>query len=81
MQVQNGIIMSGLGEIMFIMLDKQKELDLNVGHISSLDNCLTSIAGALREIQVDTGMRTEEEMKQDDEAMDGILNMILDLFK
>lgn len=75
-QIQNGIIMSTIGEAVFILLDKRKEFNLNRGHVESLDGCISSILTALRKIEIDTGMCTEEEMKQSD-----ILDMILDLLK
>lgn len=80
-QIQNGIIMSTIGEAVFILLDKRKELNLNRGHVASLDDCITTIAGALRKIEIDTGMRTEEKMKQRDKEAGDILDMILDLLK
>lgn len=80
-QVQNGVVMSVLGNIIFIMLDRKDKLDLNVIHRASLDDCITTIAGALRQIEMDTGMRTEEKMKQRDKEAGDILDMILDLLK
>lgn len=65
-QVQNGVVMSVIGNIIFIMLDRKDKLDLNVIHRASLDDCITTIAGALRQIEMDTGMRTEEEKKRRD---------------
>lgn len=65
-QIQNGIIMSTIGEAVFILLDKRKEFNLNRGHVESLDGCISSISTALRKIEIDTGMCTEEEMKQSD---------------
>lgn len=80
-QIQNGIIMSTIGEAVFILLDKRKELNLNIGHVASLDSCISSIAGALRKIEKDTGMCAEEKMKQRDKEVGDILDMILDLLK
>ena len=80
-QVQNGVVMSVLGSIIFIMLDRKDKLDLNVTHKVSLDVCITTIAGALRKIEIDTGMCTEEKMKQRDKEAGDILDMILDLLK
>ena len=80
-QVQNGIIMSTIGETIFILLDKRKELNLNRGHIESLDGCIVSISTALRKIEMDTGMSTEEEIKQSDKRTGDVLDMILDLLK
>lgn len=80
-QVQNGIIMSTIGETIFILLDKRKEFNLNRGHIESLDCCIVSISTALKKIEMDTGMCTEEEMKRRDKEAGDILDMILDLLK
>ena len=80
-QVQNGVVMSVLGNIIFIMLDRKDKLDLNVMHRASLDDCITTIAGALRQIEMDTGMRKEEKMKQSDKRAGDVLDMILDLLK
>lgn len=80
-QIQNGIIMSTIGEVVFILLDKRKEFNLTIGHVASLDGCIATIAGALRKIEMDTGMYTEEEMKQSDKKAGDILDMILDLLK
>lgn len=80
-QVQNGVVMSVIGNIIFIMLDRKDKLDLNVIHRASLDDCITTIAGALRQIEMDTGMRTEEKMKQSDKRAGDVLDMILDLLK
>lgn len=80
-QIQNGIIMSTIGEAVFILLDKRKELNLNIGHVASLDNCISSISTALRKIEIDTGMCTEEEVKRRDKEAGDILDMILDLLK
>lgn len=80
-QIQNGIIMSTIGEAVFILLDKRKELNLNRGHVVSLDGCISSISTALRKIEIDTGMCTEEKMKQIDKEAGDILDMILDLLK
>lgn len=80
-QMQNGVVMSTIGSIILVMLDKKDKLDLNVIHRNSLDDCITTIAGALRKIEMDTGMCTEEEMKQSDKKAGDILDMILDLLK
>lgn len=80
-QIQNGVVMSAIGNIIFVMLDRKDKLDLNVIHRASLDDCITTIAGALRKIEIDTGMRTEEKMKQRDKEAGDILDMILDLLK
>lgn len=80
-QAQNGVVMSAIGNIIFVMLDKKDKLDLNVIHRASLDDCIATIAGALRKIEMDTGMYTEEEMKQSDKKAGDILDMILDLLK
>ena len=80
-QIQNGVIMSTIGNIIFVMLDRKDKLDLNVIHRASLDDCIATIAGALRKIEMDTGMYTEEEMKQSDKKAGDILDMILDLLK
>ena len=80
-QIQNGIIMSTIGEAVFILLDKRKELNLNRGHVVSLDGCIASISTALKKIEMDTGMCTEEEMKRRDKEAGDILDMILDLLK
>lgn len=80
-QIQNGIIMSTIGEAVFILLDKRKELNLNRGHVVSLDGCISSISTALRKIETDTGMCTEEEVKRRDKEAGDILDMILDLLK
>lgn len=80
-QIQNGIIMSTIGEAVFILLDKRKELNLNIGHVASLDNCIPSILTALRKMEIDTGMCIEEEVKRRDKEAGDILDMILDLLK
>lgn len=80
-QMQNGVVMSTLGNIIFVMLDKKDKLDLNVIHRDSLDECITTIAVALRDIEMDTGMCTEKEMKRRDKEAGDILDMILDLLK
>ena len=80
-QIQNGSIMSTIGEAVFIMLDKRKELNLNMGYIESLDGCIASISTALRKIEIDTGMCTDEKMKRRDKEAGDILDMILDLLK
>lgn len=80
-QIQNGVIMSTIGNIIFVMLDRKDKLDLNVIHRASLDDCIATIAGALKKIEMDTGMYTEEEMKQSDKKAGDILDMILDLLK
>lgn len=80
-QMQNGVVMSAIGNIIFVMLDKKDKLDLNVIHRASLDDCIATIAGALRKIEMDTRMYTEEEIKQSDKKAGDILDMILDLLK
>ena len=80
-QIQNGIIMSTIGEAVFILLDKRKEFNLTIGHVASLDGCILSISTALKKIKIDTGMCTEEKMKQRDKEASDILDMILDLLK
>lgn len=80
-QMQNGAVMSTIGNIIFVMLDKKDKLDLNVIHRASLDDCITTIAGVLKQIEMDTGMRTEKEMKRRDKEAGDILDMILDLLK
>lgn len=80
-QIQNGVVMSVLGNIIFVMLDRKDKLDLNVIHRASLDDCITTIAGALRKIEKDTGTCAEEKMKQRDKEVGDILDMILDLLK
>lgn len=80
-QIQNGIIMSTIGEVVFILLDKRKEFNLTIGHVASLDGCISSISTALKKIEIDTGMCTEKKMKQRDKEASDILDMILDLLK
>ena len=80
-QTQNGIIMSAIGDIIFVMLDRKDKLDLNVIHKASLRVSLTAISLSLKEIQEDVGMRAEEEMKQSDKEVNDFLDMILDLLK
>lgn len=80
-QVQNGIIMSAIGNIIFVMLDRKDKLDLNVVHKVSLHDCLTTIAFELESIQKDAGMCTEKEKKQRDKEANDLLGMILDLLK
>lgn len=80
-QIQNGVVMSAIGNIIFVMLDRKDKLDLNVIHRVSLDDCITTIAGALRKIEIDTGKCTKEKMKQRDKEAGDILDMILDLLK
>ena len=80
-QVQNGIIMSAIGSIIIVMLDKRDKLDLNVIQKVSLHDCLKSISLSLTDVQKDVGMCTEEEMKQRDKEVGDILDMILDLLK
>lgn len=81
-QIQNGIIMSTIGEAVFILLDKRKELNLNRGHVASLDGCISSISTALGKIETDTGMCTEEEFnRQNDEVAKEIVEAIVGLFK
>lgn len=71
-QVQNGIIMSAIGSIIIVMLDKRDKLDLNVIQKVSLHNCLKSISLLLTDVQKDVGMCTEEEMKQRDKEVGDI---------
>lgn len=80
-QIQNGIIMSAIGNIIFVMLDRKDKLDLNVMHKASLCDCLTSISLSLIDIQKNAGMCTEREMNQSDKETGDILDMILDLLK
>lgn len=80
-QIQNGIIMSTIGEAVYILLDKRKELNLNRGHVTSLDGCILSISTALEKIEIDTGMCTDKEVKRRDKEAGDILDMILDLLK
>lgn len=80
-QVQNAIIMSAIGSIIIVMLDKNDKLDLNVIQKVSLHDCLKSISLSLTDVQKDVGMCTEEEMKQRDKEAGDILDMILDLLK
>lgn len=47
----------------------------------SSDGCISSISTALRKIEIDTGMCTEEEVKRRDKEAGDILDMILDLLK
>lgn len=58
-QMQNGVVMSTIGSIIFVMLDKKDKLDLNVIHRDSLDECISTIAVALKDIEMHTGMYTE----------------------
>lgn len=80
-QMQNGIIMSAIGDIIFVMLDRKDKLDLNVIHKASLSVCLTIISLSLKEIQEDVGMCTEGEVNQSDKEANDVLDMILELFK
>lgn len=80
-QIQNGIMMSTIGEIVYILLYKRKEFNLTTGHVASLNGCISSISTELKKIEIDTGMCTEEEMKQSDKKVGDILDMILDLLK
>lgn len=80
-QMQNGIIMSAIGDIIFVMLDRKDKLDLNVIHKASLRVCLTTISLSLKEIQEDVGMCTEGEVNQSDKEANDVLDMILDLLK
>lgn len=80
-QMQNGIIMSAIGDIIFVMLDRKDKLDLNVIHKASLSVCLTTISLSLKEIQEDVGMCTEGEVNQSDKEANDVLDMILDLLK
>lgn len=80
-QIQNGIIMSAIGDIIFVMLDRRDKLDLNVIHKASLRVCLTTISLSLKEIQEDVGMCTEGEVNQSDKEANEVLDMILELLK
>lgn len=80
-QMQNGIIMSAIGDIIFVMLDRKDKLDLNVTHKASLRVCLTTISLSLKEIQEDVGMCTEGEVNQSDKEANDVLDMILELLK
>lgn len=80
-QMQNGIIMSAIGDIIFVMLDRKDKLDLNVIHKASLSVCLTAISLSLKEIQEDVGMCTEGEANQSDKEANDVLDMILELLK
>lgn len=80
-QVQNGIIMSAIGDIISVMLDRKDKLDLNVTHKASLSVCLTTISLSLKEIQEDMGMCTEGEVNQSDKEANDVLDMILELLK
>lgn len=80
-QMQNGIIMSAIGDIIFVMLDRKDKLDLNVIHKASLSVCLTTISLSLKEIQEDVGMCTEGEVNQSDKEANDVLDMILELLK
>ena len=80
-QMQNGIILSAIGDIIFVMLDRKDKLDLNVIHKASLRVCLTTISLSLKEIQEDVGMCTEGEVNQSDKEANDVLDMILELLK
>lgn len=80
-QIQNGIVMSTIGEVALILLDKSVELNLNNICVANLHICISSIAGALRKIEENAGMSEEEEIKQSDKKAGDILDMILDLLK
>ena len=80
-QMQNGIIMSAIGDIIFVMLDRKDKLDLNVIHKASLRVCLTAISLSLKEMQEDVGMCTEGEVNQSDKEANDVLDMILELLK
>jgi hypothetical protein len=80
-QMQNGIILSAIGDIIFVMLDRKDKLDLNVTHKASLCVCLTTISLSLKEIQEDVGMCTEGEVNQSDKEANDVLDMILELLK
>ena len=80
-QMQNGIIMSAIGDIIFVMLDRKYKLDLNVIHKASLRVCLTTISLSLKEIQEDVRMCTEGEVNQSDKEANDVLDMILELLK
>lgn len=71
-QMQNGIIMSAIGDIIFVMLDRKDKLDLNVTHKASLSVCLTTISLSLKEIQEDVGMCTEGEVNQSDKEANDV---------
>lgn len=80
-QMQNGIIMSAIRDIIFVMLDRKDKLDLNVTHKASLRVCLTIISLSLKEIQEDVGMCTEREVNQSDKEANDVSDMILELLK
>lgn len=80
-QMQNGIIMSVIGDIIFVMLDRKDKLDLNVIHKARLSVCLTTISLSLKEIQEDVGICTEGEVNQSDKEANDVLDMILELLK
>lgn len=80
-QMQNGIIMSAIRDIIFVMLDRKDKLDLNAIHKASLSVCLTTISLSLKEIQEDVGMCTEGEVNQSDKEANDVLDMILELLK
>ena len=85
-QVQNGIIMSAIGNIIFVMLDRKDKLDLNVMHKVSLNDCLTTIALESESIQKETGTETGTEAekefnRQNDEVAKEIVEAIVGLFK
>ena len=80
-QMQNGVVMSTIGNIIFVMLDKKDKLDLNIIQKVSLHDCLKSILLSLTDVQKDVGMCTEEQMKQRDKEANDILDVILDLLK
>lgn len=81
-QIQNGIVMSAIGSIIIVMLDKKDKLDLNVIHRVSLDDCLTTIALELESIQKETGTEAEKEFNmQNDEVAKEIVEAIVGLFK
>lgn len=75
-QVQNGIIMSAIGEIMFFMLDKKKDLELSDRNVKNFDNCLTAIVSELESMRFETGMDEEESGEIEIKSIEEILKMI-----
>lgn len=59
-QTQNGIMMSTIGEVALILYDKSNELNLSNICVANLHICISYIAGALRKIEENTRMYTEE---------------------
>jgi hypothetical protein len=81
-QVQNDTIMSAIGNIIFVMLDRKDKLDLNVIHTTSLNDCLTSIVLELGSIQKDTETEAVNKFnRQNDEVAKEIIGAIVELFK